>query len=328
MRKGLIKIVFPAMILIVFALFNQTQAIGEDFFVEVSPEVPGPNTTVSAKVVSYSFDVNRAYIVWLVNNARKSEGRGDKSFSFKTGDRGEQFSLSVSITTENGLRLSKVLNFTSAEVDLLWEVKTYTPISYRGKAMPAPGALVTVTAVPHFGKYASQNSSNLIYNWKLDYKNKVDFSGTGRNSFTFRTAGPFNESTVSVEVTDYSKTVVAKNSVKIKNREPELLFYKDHPLEGPSYNSAIGKIFDLQDSEILIRVEPYFFSIPQNESSLSFEWKVNGEEVSVEKPNVIDLRTEPGSGIGQSAVSVSVEYLFKDFQSAKNSFKINFGINF
>ncbi len=326
MRRNVVKILLSSALMVALTLFGRVQAVGEDFFVEVSPEVPGPNMTVNAKLMSYSFDVDRAYIVWSVDGAKKSEGRGSKSFSFKTGGRGEKTSLSVSITTESGLQLSKTLNFIPAEVDLLWKAETYTPISYKGKAMSVPEATVTVTAVPHFGKYASQNSSNLIYNWELDYKKKQDFSGPGKNSFTFRTDGPFNESTIGVEVTDYAKTAIAKNSINIKNHEPKLLFYKDHHLEGPSYDKTIGKMFDLADSEILIRAEPYFFSIPKDESSLSFEWEVNGEKIAPESPNVIDLRTDPGSGTGQSEVSASARHLFKDFQSAFNSFRINFGI--
>lgn len=326
MRKKAIKILFLFAIVSAMAFSGRAQAIGEDYFVKVSPEIPAPGAEVRASLVSYSFDVDRAYIIWSIDGTVKLEGVGEKKFNFTAGGIGEQMTLAVSIITDKKLKLNKTVKIVPAEVDLLWTAKTYTPVFYKGKAMPVPGSLVTVAAIPHFGKYTAGNLSDYIYSWKLDYKNKPDGSGVGKSSFTFRTAGPFNKSVVSVEVSNYEKTVRAKNFAFIKNGRPELLFYKDSPLEGPDYNNAVGGSLDLPagTNEISVRAEPYFFSIPRKESLFSFIWTVNGEKTAGEKPNVIDFRIEPGSGDGQASVWLNIKNKFKDFQRAESGFLINF----
>ena len=326
MRKKAIKILFLLVIASAMIFSGNALAVNENYLVEISPEIPTPGVEVRANLVSYSFDVDRAYIVWSLDGVVKLEGVGEKKFSFMAGSIGKRITLDVAIITEKGLKLNKVIKIIPAEVDLLWTAKTYTPVFYKGKAMPVPGSLVTVAAIPHFGGYAGGNRADYIYNWKLDYKNKPNYSGVGKSSFTFRTAGPFNKSVVSVEVSDYKKTVKAKNFAFIKNREPELFFYKDYPLEGPSYNIAVGGAIDLPAgaSEISVRGEPYFFSIPRKESLFSFNWAVNGKKTTVERPNVIDFSAEPGSGGGQASVWLDIKNKFKDFQSAGGGFRVNF----
>lgn len=296
-----------------------------DFSVEFNPEVPGPNERVSAKAVSYNFDVNRSYISWFVNGKLKLRGIGEKNFSFTVGDRGEKISIRVSLANENGADLSETFYFTPAEVDLLWEAKTYTPFFYKGKAMPSPGAEVRMAAIPHFNEYAAKNSSNLVYKWKLNHKNMPKQSGAGMNYFTFKTRGPLSESIVGVEVSDYKRTVVAENSVRIVNRDPELLFYRDRPMEGIDYGSAIEKEFDFSGNEISIRAEPYFFPKKALRAA-KYDWKMNNRKIHPEgNKNTVNFGFEPGSS-GSALIWLKISNPYRILQFAEKAFSINFGL--
>ena len=320
MRKDVIKILFAVAVLLVLALFQKTQAIGEDFFVEFSPENPGSNTLVSAKANSYSFDIDRASINWVVNGQTKLKGTGEKSFSFQTGNMGTQTVLSVSITTESGAQLRKDFSFKNADVDILWEALTYTPSWYKGKALPSPGTLIKITAVPHFS--GATSPTKLIYNWSVDFKNKPDISGLGKRSFLLRSANVFDNSKISVIVSNYDKSITAEKNISITVGQPKIIFYEENLLEGTRFNQALQKDFQLNDNTINIRAEPFFFSIG-NLEKLLYEWTMNNQKIATEEfPNILSLARREQSG--RSNIGLKISNRINIMQSAENSLQINY----
>jgi len=307
-----------AFVFVSFALVGSSQAIGEDFYVEFSPETPGPNTSVSANLISYSFDVNRANIVWVLNGQTKLRGTGQKSFSFVTGNLGSRTDISVSITAEDGIQLRKNFSFQVADVDILWEALNYTPANYKGKSLATSGSLIRITAIPYF----PESSSKLIYEWQIDYKNFPDFSGMGKNSFVFKSADIYNKNKIGLTVSNYDRSVVAKKSVDIEIGAPKILLYEESPLEGPKYNRALTGGVQLEQDEIIVRAEPYFFSIKDLEK-LSYEWFMNKEKVIPEESsNILSLRKRESSG--RSLINVKISNPANILQYADNSLGINY----
>ncbi len=308
------------MIVIVFGLFHQARAVGEDFSVEFSPENPGPNTNVSANIISYSFDVNRSFIAWIVNGQTKLKGTGEKSFSFQTGSMGTQTALSVLITTESGAQLRKDFSFKNADVDILWEALTYTPSWYKGKALPSSESLIKITAVPHFP--SSISPSKLIYNWNIDFKNKPDISGVGKRSFTLRSADVFNKNKINVTVSNYDKSITAEKNISITIGQPKIIFYEENPLEGTRSNQAMQKDFQMASDTINIRAEPFFFSTT-NLKNLLYEWTMNNQKIATEEfPNILSLIR--GEQSGRSAIGLKISNPINIMQFAENSLNINY----
>ncbi len=320
MRKDVIKILFAAGVLIAFGLFHQTQAAGEDFSVEFSPENPGPNTGVSANIISYSFDINRSFITWIINGQTKLKGTGEKSFSFQTGNMGTQTALSVSITTDSGAQLRKNFSFKNADVDILWEALTYTPPWYKGKALPSSESLIKITAIPHFS--GSISPSKLIYNWSVDFKNKPDISGLGKRSFTLRSVDVFNENKISVTVSNYDESITAEKNISIAIGQPKIISYEENPLEGTRSNQALQKEFQLNSVAINIRAEPFFFSTI-NLKNLLYEWTMNSQKIATEEfPNILSLAR--GEQSGKSAIGLKIKNPINIMQFAENSLRVNF----
>ena len=289
---------------------------GQDFFVEFTPEYPGANTFVSGRVGSYSFDINRAEIAWIVNDKVVAMG---KNFSFTTGGLGSETRLDVSVITQSGNTFSKSFNFTAAEVDLLWEVASYIPAQYSGKALPSYQTSIKVAAIPQGMKTPD---SNLIYEWKLNDRNLADSSGIGKKVLNF-SSSENDENSVEITVSNSDKSITAKNKILIKTRKPQILFYEELPLEGLQYQKELGASLSLQKSELTIRAEPYFFSKRALEK-ISWEWTMNDKKIKNQpKPNILNL-TMPSNTQGASLIGLFASNPFNILERAEKELRINF----
>lgn len=300
-------------------LLNILQSVlGEkmySFFVDFTPQNPGANTQVSAQVTSYNFDVDRANITWILNGKKANTG---KQFSFTTANIGSQTVLRVSVTTPDGFNLDKSFYFQAAEVDLLWETPSYVPASYRGKALPPAKASIKVTAIPQGTKIAA---SKLIYEWRRNDKNLPNSSGQGKNTFNFYTAETGDE-VIEVLVSNSDKSINAKGITRIKVEMPKILFYEEHPLEGPLYQKELGDVFTLSKPELIIRAEPYFFS-KRALPLLSYEWQINEKKIDTPtKPNLLSLSLEAGAK-GTSLIKLSLNNPKNLLEMAEKLLQIN-----
>ncbi len=326
MRKDIVKIWVGVVILIVFGFFHQTQAIGESFTIEISPDNPGPNAKISAKIVSYSFDVDRANISWFVNGAKKLSGKGEKSFSFNIGEIGSKTTLVASIVTDQGITVEKSLTFRPAGLDILWEADNYTPPSYRGKALLSSESRIKITAFPEFIYNGEKISpSNLIYDWEINSKKKIDMSGYGKRTISYKLSSLSREENIKVTVSSSNKTIVAEKTIKLATTAPKIVFYQENLLEGPQYNVAFNKETDLSGDGVSVRAEPYFFS-NSHLKQLTYQWKMNNKAIeSGEKNNVIDFRRDSGES-GSALIILDIQNPISILQSAINNLKINFGL--
>jgi len=291
-----------------------------DFEIRMTPEHPGANTNVEATVISFSFDVDSSNITWTLNGKIIEQGVGAKTIEFQMGNIGSMFSLSVFIITNNGKQVEKKTTFRIVETDILWNANTYTPYFYKGKSEPIIYNDISVTAFPHG---FSSGNKNLIYKWSKNYKNIADVSGTGRNTFSFSFSELRDEERIGVEISNLQKTELYKKTIKIKMRQPEILFYEEHPLEGTLYQKSIPQNFDIQKQDIVIRAEPYFF--PKDDvETLSFGWDTGGEKITpLSRKNIIGLTTLLNSE-GESVISLFIENTQKLFQEVASEFKLSF----
>lgn len=326
MKKKIFKILTAVAVTAFLAGFNAVYAVGEDFTVEIFPESPGPNERVSAEIVSYSFDVNRSSISWIIDGTAKLSGRGEKKFSFSTGNSGSKTTLKVSIVTEKGVPMEKTFTFRPAGLDILWETDTYTPPFYKGKALLSQESTIKITAFPEFIYNGEKISpSDLVYDWEINSKKRTDMSGYGKRTISYKLSSFSREEDIKVTVSSYSKIIIAEKRIKIETIPPKIIFYQENPLEGAQYNKALEKETDLYGGEISVRAESYFFS-NSNLSQLSYQWKMNGNSIETEgRKNIIDFRTGEGI-IGSALVDLVVQNPINILQSASSNFRINFGL--
>ena len=296
-----------------------------DFSFNVTPKNPDPNTNVNINLMSDSFDINRSDIKWTINGNTKWKGIGEKNFNFLMGNIGSKTVVAISVTSLKGDRFLKTINFYPANVDILWEAENYVPVSYKGKALPSQESLIKVTAIPNFLKGGvKMPSSELFYDWQIDYKKLPSASGRGKQSMYFVSSKIGISSIVNVVISDLNNNIRVEKNITIEPQNPKVVFYKENPLEGKLYNQAID---EANDGDTIV-AEPYFFSNNQIDN-LSYEWlanKKNKIESNIDK-NKIKVLLDSNNSDSVSNIYIRILNKINTFQSADKIFRINLNRN-
>lgn len=295
----------------------------------VSPEVPGPNQSVSIQIQGVGTFLGEATITWQLNGKTEKTGTGERSYSFTTGAVGSQSRVHVSINSASKGIITHDFTFLPSTVNLIWEADTSVPPMYRGKALFSAGSSVTVTAFPQVvAGGSSASAGSLSFQWKRNGTPAPEQSGKGRNTFSFDGDQLKSSEVVSVDVY-VGSTRVAQGTLVIPTETPAVLFYARDPLRGTLFDAILPSAISLSAKEITVQAQPYFFSNQSiKNGSLEFDWKINGQSASGPdaQRGILTLR-QTGTGAGQASIGVSVQntdtYAF--IQSAQAALNIVFG---
>ncbi len=286
MQRSLISILIP--VLLVFGAFftspvkSSAQLQDSDISVIVNPPFPSKNQNVVAKINSYVIDLNKARISWSINGEEVLVGIGKTSLSFTMGDYNENTSLLIGIDTAEGKSITKSIVLSATELDILWEATdSYVPPFYKGKALVGKEGSFKIVAVPYVYTSRGQTSpNNLSYTWKKNDKGQVNSSGWGKSSFTFKQSYLDAQDTIEVKVSDVFGNTNASGKMNIQNTTPKILFYEKIGTGAVSKNT-LPNTFNLNKEGSTLVAVPYFFSPKDlSNSSLKFEWFINGTKIS------------------------------------------------
>ncbi len=325
-KKIIIKTLIISFILCFFSITNANLGIiNQSINIKLDPKFPSANQSTTAIIEVYITDPNKAEISWYIDGILKSEGTGNKDFSFRTKDFGEVTNLTVQINSSDVGLLTKSFEIIPAELDLIWEANTFTPPFYKGKALNSHQSIIKIVAYPNFitntGKKISSN--NLLYTWKKDNKVSIKDSGYGNNSFTFIGPELYRNNLISVEVETLNGDIKSKKNIFLKNYSPEIIFYKEDPLLGVLNNRNLEffPVFDSSSEEIKIVAYPFFFSF-QNENNIQYDWLINNKSI-IGSENKLTLRRENGVR-GFFTVSLKIQDLKNFLLFTENNFNLNF----
>lgn len=302
--------------------------IQEQVSLDVEPRVPKPGQKVVLTLSAYGTDLDRATITWKYNGVEQKKGKGEKTFELIVGKVGSTETVTATIVTVGGPTITKSFSFSPAEVDLLWEVNTYTPPFYKGKALFTPQAEVTFVALPNMtvGRSAV-GESQASYKWKVDYRVEGDKSGTGRN--TFKYTGPIilRSHLIQVEATAQNDTSVkGLSGVTLDAIDPRAMVYQDHPLYGILFNKAIYS-FQMDKGEKRFAAYPFFFSSSNKNNRLTYQWSLNDQIIAApENQNFMGFRRTDQSS-ADAEVRVKINSVDKLLQEAVNQFTVFFDDN-
>jgi hypothetical protein len=329
MQKKYFKnsIIIFILIVALAGFFTHAQVRNTDIVLSISPEYPNPNQNVNAILSSYVINLDKANISWSVNDQEMNVGVGKKSFSFKMSDLGSSTVLSATIETIDGQNLSKTINITPADVDMLWEAyDAYVPSFYRGKALaPSQGQFKIVAMSNLINQSGKVNMNNLSYIWKKDDKIQSESSGWGKSSFIFQNSYLDRDNTVEVKVSDISGNTNASGRITLNTVNPKILFYKNDPQLGIKWETALSNGFSInRDGEILV-AEPYFFSPKNiNLSELTFDWFLNKGKIATPSPkNILSIKPEAGQS-GSATIKLEINNINTLFQSMSKQIQVSF----
>src|SRR3989338_2837562 len=303
--NNLYKKNFLIILIFIFVFFGtgavssaQFSDFGDIILLEISPENPRPQELVRASIESFSIDLDRAsQITWFLNGEVVNRGVGVKEITFNAGSLGSRSFVEVIVQSIERGTVNKSITIRPTEVDLLWQADSYTPLLYKGKALPASDTEITIIAIPQFinSNGRKLKTNELIFTWEKDGKILSRESGRGKNT--------------------------------IKIRVPKIIFYENDPIFGIKYEKAITNTFNLLNKEVMITAHPYFFSSRERISSdFDYLWKVDGSKVSgsPDDESSIVLRQE-SEGEGAVKIAFSIQNINRILQSAQSSFSVIFG---
>ncbi len=303
---------------------NISQALNNELGVDIVPDFPKPNETVSVDLTLFTGDLNSADITWYQNGKIALSGKGETRYSFQTGSSGTETKIEIRIKLLNGASFSKTITISPAGVDLVWEADSYVPPFYKGKALHPMQGILKIVALPEFvSKGARASPSNLIYKWSNDVATYQSQSGYGKNVLILKGSLLGKSENVKVLVTNPANNMSARGSINIDPIDPEIVFYQNDSYYGYIFDSAVSGAFKLSGDEVQVLAAPYYFT-KEKAGGLTYEWRLNNQAV----PELAGSRTaifkKPEGGVGSSAVNLQVTNVRKILQQAENSLTINF----
>lgn len=293
----------------------------------VNPPSPRPNQDIVIRARSFSIDLNRSSVSWSVNGKEVARGVGKAELATKAGVAGSTLSVSVVAQDPSGSTIAGTLTVRPADVDVLWEARSYAPPLYAGRALPGFEGEVTVVAVPHLVSGNTEISrKKLIYTWYQDGKILGNSSGYGRDSATVRMPRTSDETVIRVEVSSTDHTLRAEGGAIIPIASPRVSVYENSPTLGVLFSRALTDAYPMTQAEVSLAAYPYFFSTANPTApALGYTWTVNGETVSTDGPkNTLVLRRS-GAGAGSATVALDIANASYLLQFAQNAFGISFG---
>ncbi len=272
----------------------RAQTIPPPVSLTADPSSPSPRSQFTVTASTPTFDKDLATFDWTVDGKKRPEfsGIGANEIALAAGAIGSVVKISVSVARPTGDGGSSSLTVIPSDLSLPWIAETSVPAWYRGKALPTPGAMVSIAAVPRIVIGGSAlKPEDLIYRWRID-SDKESLVGAGKRVFTF-TASTLPQTThqIDMSVEDLNSRIRKDARVLITtDAVPRILLYASSPLGGAEWYSAGSAatrpgLFD-------VVVEPFFFPL-SSVASLTYDWTIDGAaaRASVQNPRVITIDT-------------------------------------
>ncbi len=292
--------------------------------IQTSSDNPKPGEEMEISVESYTFNLNAASIVWLVNGKTQNNGIGLKKITVVTPKVGQRTKVTANIKTAAGREVQKTITISSASVDIIWESDGYVPPFFNGKLPFSYQNSVKLVAMPHLSKDGKTeiDPKTLVYSWKNDGKYIDNGQGYGKQSVEVDSGDIPKPLEITVDVSNREQTEHSVGYLTLSPAAPSLSFYEEDSLYGILFNKSLADKVQLKNSEMKILAVPFGFNFKNNQTA--YTWTVNDiEQSDLEKNRSITVRTK-GDSEGTSNVYLDARNDTNFLQGARGGFSINF----
>ncbi|MES2668468.1 MAG: hypothetical protein V4644_02155 [Patescibacteria group bacterium] len=304
----------------VFALPALAQGVpgADPLTLSISPQYPRPYQTVTIAPRSNLIDLSASTVRVSVDGANVYEGSGTQATSVRAGGLGERTTIVVTVTDPAGRVYSRQQVIRPAEVSLVIEPASTGHPFYQGGGLVASEGRVRIVAIPDLRSApgARLPASSLVYTWRLGERVLTDSSGIGRSSLIATAPVRYRNADITVTVTSPENTLVGEASTVISAVDPVTRIYRNDPLLGPDFDTALAGNFSMLDTEATFRAVGYFFAVPP-----VFAWTVNGATNGTDKD--ITVRAT-GNGQGTARLGVTATET-ESRRSAESRVTVDFG---
>jgi len=295
----------------------------------INPEVPGPNQAVTIEAQGIGAFLGDATITWTVGGKVAQSGIGLRTYTFVTGGVGSVTNIRVEIKSSSNGSFSKDFVFRPSTINLVWEANTSVPPLYGGKPLYSAGSPLKVVAFPtvviNGARVAPQS---LSFQWMRQDQALPAQSGLGRNTLSFDGDQLQPQEEIGLKVY-FGQNLVAQGGIIVPVSEPQLALYQRDSLRGVLYDTALPRGIALNDKEITIVAQPYFFSnTALAAGALEYAWTLDGNDTTGPDAarGILTLR-QTGGGEGQANLAATLQNTNVDqlIQSAQTMMQIVFG---
>lgn len=293
------------------------QAGAEPLTISLSPQYPRPYQTVTVTPRSTLLDLAGSSVTVSANGAVVHKGSGAEQTNIRLGGPGSVTTISVSVVSE-GKTYTKQAVVRPADVSLIIEPSGTAHPFYRGGVSVSSEGRLRIVAIPDIRTAAGARLStqSLVYTWRLGDQILEAQSGVGKSTLTATAPVRYRDTTITLTVTSPDSAYVAQASTVVAPSDPLVRIYRNDPLLGPLFDSALTGTLAMDAEEQTFRAVPYFFASPP-----ALTWSVNGAASGGEQD--ITLRST-GSGTGSASLTASAKQP-ANHQSADARLGIRFG---
>lgn len=293
-----------------------------EIIVSVYPRNPEPYEEVSMDLSSYATDLNKAIITWQIDSRVVQSGIGKTSYSFKSSGPNTTTILNIIIKPVGSVNtINKRIAFSPSEVLMLWEsLDGYTPLFYKGKALPSRGGRIKAVAIPDTNTVKS-GSGSFSYTWGNNGEVLLDVSGYNKNSYVFKNDLFDSKNDITVTVSSVNENYNAEKTIEVESYNPKVLFYKKSPTEGVLYNFALQNKDALIEDEMTLVAVPYFLAIKGNEFNFNYNWTINGDSIKTPRKKT-ELTIRPTSRGGYADINIVFESVSELFQEVTGQLRL------
>ncbi len=301
------KIIIPLILIFLSAYFVSAQFTPTPLTLSATPQSPSPGEVVTIEANTPTLDKDRLFFEWTVDGKNQSglSGLGKNSIKVTAGSVGSSIRINVSISGADREIKPEILVVNVSDLSLTWFAETYIPRWYKGKALPTPGSIVRVVAVPKIIIGGNTlRPENLIYRWSLDDEENI-LSGIGEQVFRFKMSD-FSKTTHQIEIVveDSERIIHKQGRILLTATTPEVKIYSSSPLGGVEFRSSPFFTFTNSRGLLDFIAEPFFFAA-SSKKQLQFNWQIANREVQG-TPNNPYLLTIDTTGQAASTIPVSV----------------------
>jgi hypothetical protein len=299
--------------------------------ITINPTNPVPGKNVEIIIQDYLDDISSADITWVVNGNKVAEGVGKNDVTLTAPALGKESDVTILIQTQDGKTIQKSVVIKSGSVDLVWESRGYAPPLYQGKHDFAYQNNIKIIAMPHLANSSGVEAdpTTLVYNWKQDSTVLQDQSGYGKQSVTITGGVIPRPTTIYVDVSTRDGSETASGVITLQAGSPLVVFYKDDPLYGVLYNTALGAQTTFSNQEITLLAAPFSFNIPSlTNNNIQYNWTINGAaQTGLTTNRSVTLRVQDTSADANYPVQLQLQNMKEILQGAANAITVMFVTN-
>ncbi len=284
-----------------------------------SPEFPSPKEPVTATINNYSSFLSGASIEWSIDGTVVPEAANHREFTFIAGEVGKPMTIRATLTPGSGMPRYISAVITPIYLDIVFEPQTHVPFFYEGRALPSIESTVNATALLDSGELLNED---LVYLWRVNQTVLEQGPIRGRNKVSFEMPRG-NKAVVYLQINRPSGDPIARRAVYLPSVYPQMYFYEENALYGPSSKALTDGLF-LTSNSVSIIAEPYNLDSRVFNAPDVSEWSIDNTETTSPSNNPYKIVIQKAGESSESNLSFHVRSLEQILQGAEGNIQVSY----